>query len=66
VSAEPLLVLTDLTAVEQRLIDSARRGEILVCGDLPADELADDTDPSHEIRATLLRLVAAVGDGVFG
>ena len=54
-SADSLPVLTDLTAVEQRLIDYARRGQVLVCGDLPVDDLADDTDPSREIRATLIR-----------
>jgi hypothetical protein len=51
--SQPLPVLADLTARE--VIDAARDGTMLICSVLPVDQLANDQDQAHEVRAELLR-----------
>lgn len=48
-------MLTDLTPVELRLIDAARRGEVLECSDLGHDQLRVTTDPSLLMRGEVVR-----------
>jgi len=51
----PLPTLDNLTDLERELIDATRSGAVLVCCDLPTEELVVDDDPAHEIRAQVLR-----------
>jgi hypothetical protein len=53
--SQPLPVLADLTARELEVIDAARDGTMLICSALPVDQLANDQDQAHEVRAELLR-----------
>ncbi|WIY01253.1 hypothetical protein QRX60_45715 [Amycolatopsis mongoliensis] len=50
-----LPMLDDLARLERELIDAARAGDTPVGSGLTVEELADDNDPAHEIRARLLR-----------
>jgi hypothetical protein len=51
----PIAVLADLTDRERELVDVARHGTVLVCSDLPVDDLADSDDPARCVRAELVR-----------
>jgi hypothetical protein len=48
-------VLDDLTDRERELVDAARCGVELVCGDLSVDDLSVDDDPRHAVRAEVIR-----------
>ena len=43
------------TERELSVLDAARRGVVLPCSTLTVDQLADDEDSEHEVRAELLR-----------
>jgi hypothetical protein len=51
----PLPMLSDLAELERELIDAARTGDAPAGSGLTVEELAEDNDPAHEIRARLLR-----------
>jgi hypothetical protein len=48
-------MLTDLTPVELKLIDAARRGEVLECSDLDHDQLRVTKDPALLVRGEVVR-----------
>jgi hypothetical protein len=52
---DPIPVLDDLSDRERELIESSRRGEVLVCSNLDRDTLAGSDDPAHQVRAELIR-----------
>jgi hypothetical protein len=54
-ASEPVPVLTDLSAREQELVQAARHGDVVVCGDLSREVLARSTNPEYRIRARLIR-----------
>ncbi|MEV7045543.1 hypothetical protein [Amycolatopsis sp. NPDC051061] len=51
----PRPTLSDLTSRELEVIEAARCGTMLVCSELPVDQLAADDDPAREVQAELLR-----------
>src|SRR5215469_15814073 len=51
----PVTVLDGLTVQELALVDAARGGTMLVCGNDGVDALASSEDPGPRIRAGLIR-----------
>lgn len=54
----PPPTLDDLTERELQLVEAARRGSTLECGDVPVHQLPDSFDPARRIRAELIRELA--------
>lgn len=56
VSESPTPLLTGLTALEQQVIDAARRGDWVEPADyVPMEELKSTDDPGRQVRAALIR-----------
>jgi hypothetical protein len=51
----PIEVLDDLSDNENLLVSASRRGEVLACSDLAVEVLACSDNPSHHVRAELIR-----------